>query len=158
VGRWTYGERAVATQPAMNLLRWGRVARQSAFSPETVEGVLRRALGLRYEGRPLRNSGWANVAAMATTYLEGTPDRAPHVIWANRVIPGIICHLDATLPERGLNPRTVFPRWARYREAVALDIVRSNCGTQAGFNRSSQHSRVAGILAALRGLRWGFAS
>jgi hypothetical protein len=45
-----------------------------------------------------------------------------------RVNPEIISHLDATLPERGLDPRTFYSRWARYRDAVALDILGQVCG------------------------------
>ena len=40
-----------------------------------------RALGLDYDFPTPMNSGWSKVAALATAYLEGSPDEAPHVIW-----------------------------------------------------------------------------
>jgi hypothetical protein len=43
---WTHDDRRRAAVLAWQMLTWGGVTRQSAFSPATVEAVFRRALGL----------------------------------------------------------------------------------------------------------------
>jgi hypothetical protein len=80
------------------------------FSAETVETVFRRALGVGGgEGAPM-NSGWTKVAAMATAFLEGEVDRAPHVIWDSRVSTSIVWRLDRRLAEtQGVDARRLFP-------------------------------------------------
>jgi hypothetical protein len=50
------------------------------------------------------------VAAMATAFLEGERDRAPHVIWDSRVSTAIVWRLDRMLAEtRGVEPKRSFP-------------------------------------------------
>ncbi|MEX2534476.1 MAG: hypothetical protein WD273_02660 [Trueperaceae bacterium] len=58
VGQWTSEERAAATDLAKKMLVWGGVARQSLFSPQTVENVFRKALGLAHGMPAPMNSGW----------------------------------------------------------------------------------------------------
>jgi hypothetical protein len=56
------------------------------------------------------NSGWTKVAALATAFLEGEPDRSPHVIWDSRVSTSIVVRLDQMLIGRPADvPRRTFP-------------------------------------------------
>jgi hypothetical protein len=109
-GRWTPDERAEAASLAMKMLSWGRVRSQRAFSAEVVEGVFLRALGLPHHKRVPMNSGWTKVAALATAFLEGRDDDAPHVIWDSRVSTSLVSRLDRLLVNGGMDPKQVFPR------------------------------------------------
>ena len=56
------------------------------------------------------NSGWTKVAALATAFLEGEPDRAPHVIWDSRVSTSIVWRFDRMLAATpDVDPRRPFP-------------------------------------------------
>lgn len=58
------------------------------------------------------NSGWTKVAAMATAFLEGEPDRAPHVIWDSRVSTAIVWRLDRMLAKiPGVDPSGCSQGW-----------------------------------------------
>jgi hypothetical protein len=119
---WGSEERRRAAVLAWSMLTWGGVTRQEAFSEATVEAVYRRALGLdQGEGAPM-NSGWTKVAAMATAFLEGEWDRAPHVIWDSRVSTSIVWRLDRTLAET----RVVDPK----RSFLGLGVVGGRGGTR----------------------------
>lgn len=107
-GSWSERERARAAELAYSMLEWGRVTRQKEFSPDTVERVFRRALGVSSQWAPM-SSGWSKVAALATAYLEGRPDVAPHVIWDSRVSSSLVRRLDKMLAERQLDPKASFP-------------------------------------------------
>lgn len=108
-GRWTEKERERAAELAYAMLEWGRVTRQKEFSPDTVERVFRRALGVPNQWAPM-SSGWSKVAALATAHLEDRPDLAPHVIWDSRVSSSLVRRLDKLLAERDMDPKVVFPR------------------------------------------------
>lgn len=115
-GAWTADERADATALAWGVLAWGGTTRQADFSRPVVEAVFRRALGLPGADDAPMSSGWSKVAALATGYLEGRPDRAPQVIWDSRVSASIVFRLDAAMAREGgpaasgASPRRVFPR------------------------------------------------
>lgn len=115
-GAWTADERADATALAWGMLAWGGTTRQGDFGRPVVEAVFRRALGLSGADDAPMNSGWSKVAALATGYLEGRPERAPHVIWDSRVSASIVFRLDAWMVNEGgpapsdANPKKVFPR------------------------------------------------
>ena len=96
---WDPDKRRRAAVLAWLMLTWGGVTQQSGFSEETVESVFRRALGLCSDETAPMNSGWTKVAAMATAFLEGESDRAPHVIWDSRVSTSIVWRLDRMLSE-----------------------------------------------------------
>jgi hypothetical protein len=107
---WTSADGAEAAELAMQMLRWGGVARQSRFSVLSVESVFRKALGLPHAAQPPMNSGWTKVAAMATAFLEGHPSRAPHVIWDSRVSTSLVTRLEVLLLENGVrDPSHLFP-------------------------------------------------
>lgn len=110
---WAPDERRAATRLARRMREWGRTTR-GAFDEELVEAVFRRALGLRVGFDPPMSSGWTKVAALATAYLEGQPERAPHVIWDSRVSSAIVFRLDRAMAEAGGedagSPKTLFPR------------------------------------------------
>jgi len=115
-GAWTDDERAEATALAWGMLAWGGTTRQADFCRPVVEAVVRRALGLPVTVDPPLNSGWSKVAALATAYLEGRRERAPHVIWDSRVSASIVFRLDASMANEGgpapngANPEKLFPR------------------------------------------------
>jgi len=107
---WNEAHRRRAAALAWQMLAWGGVARQRAFSLATVEAVFRRAL--RQPGGEMApmNSGWTKVAALATAFLEGEPDRSPHVIWDSRVSTSIVVRLDQMLVGGAANvSRRTFP-------------------------------------------------
>src|SRR5690606_22680933 len=97
-----------AAELAYSMLEWGRVTRQKEFSPDTVERVFRRALGVSSLWAPM-SSGWSKVAALATAYLEGSSEGAPHVIWDSRVSSSLVRRLDTMLAELRLDPKALFP-------------------------------------------------
>jgi hypothetical protein len=110
-GAWTDGERTDACEVAWSMLAWGRTTRQGRFSPEVVEAVFRRALGMPVDADPPMNSGWTKVAALATAFLEGEPGRAPRVIWDSRVSTSLVFRLDELLVEEGrADAKRLFPR------------------------------------------------
>ena len=107
---WSDEERAEALSIATDMLEWGRVPQRSPVDARTVEAVFRRAHGQPLSPAPPMNSGWTKIAALATAYLEGEPDRYPHVIWDSRVSASLITRLDRLMGEAGLDdPRAVFP-------------------------------------------------
>ena len=107
---WSEAQRRRAAALAWQMLAWGGVARQRAFSLETVEAVFRRALRLPGGGAAPMNSGWTKVAALATGFLEGDPERAPHAIWDSRVSTSIVVRLDQMLGNGTANvSRRTFP-------------------------------------------------
>ncbi len=108
-GSWTESEHEDAHALALEMLEWGRVP-QRAASAAIVESVFRRALGLPFDGNPPMNSGWTKVAALATAFLEGRPDRAPHVIWDSRVSTSLVWHLEPLVVAASLTPQHAFPR------------------------------------------------
>lgn len=112
---WSHDERRRAAVLAWQMLTWGGVTRQRAFSPDVVEAVFRRALGLPGGASAPMNSGWTKVAALATAFLEGEGQveggRAPHVIWDSRVSTSIVWRVDRMLgAEQADMPRRAFPR------------------------------------------------
>jgi hypothetical protein len=108
-GGWSGEERQRATGLAAETLRWGRVPQRDGFDEATVEAVFRRALGLPGGETAPMNSGWTKVAAMATAFLEGERDRAPHVIWDSRVSTSIVWRLDRMLAKTpGSDPKGPF--------------------------------------------------
>lgn len=110
-GGWTDDERRRAAILAWQMLTWGGVTRQRAFSPSVVEAVFRKALGLPGGESAPMNSGWTKVAALATAFLEGDGERAPHVIWDSRVTTAIVSRLDRILRhDQGHIPARAFPR------------------------------------------------
>ena len=126
-GGWGAEERRRAAVLAWQMLSWGRVTRQQAFSEQTVEAVFRRALQVTGGEAAPMNSGWTKVAALATAFLEGDAARAPHVIWDSRVSTSIVWRLDrmvgvdpkrhfpglgAVLGRGGTRPRSLDRRWA----------------------------------------------
>ena len=129
---WTSAERTRAAELAWEVLKWGGVTRQAAYSEHTVERVFRKALWLAPTDQPPMNSGWTKVAALATAFLEDEPDGLPHVIWDSRVSTALVSRLEPLLiaagetdPKRlfpdigtspgrgGTRPRTFKLRWAR---------------------------------------------
>lgn len=107
---WTDDERRRAAVLAWQMLTWGGVTRQEAFSEEQVEAVFRRSLGLSGGESAPMNSGWTKVAALATAFLEGEIERAPHVIWDSRVSTSIVWRIDRMLlAADGADPKRVFP-------------------------------------------------
>lgn len=107
---WDLEERRRAAVLAWSILTWGGVTRQAAFSEATVEVVFRRALGIAGGEAAPMNSGWTKVAAMATAFLEGEVDRAPHVIWDSRVSTSIVWRLDRRLAgSQGADAKRSFP-------------------------------------------------
>lgn len=110
-GAWTDAERAEATKTAWKMQWWGRTPQRKPLSGDTVESVFRRSLGLRVVGPVPMNSGWSKVAALATAYLEGERDRAPHVIWDSRVSTSLVFRIERILLAEGENdPARLFPR------------------------------------------------
>ena len=108
---WSQEERRRAAVLAWQVLTWGGVTRQRAFSPDVVEAVFRRALGLSGGESAPMNSGWTKVAALATAFLEGDAERAPHVIWDSRVSTSIVWRVDQMLrAEQADIPKRAFPR------------------------------------------------
>jgi hypothetical protein len=108
---WVPTDRARATDLARRMLKWGGVPQKNGFSPEAVEAVFRRALGMPSGDPAPMNSGWSKVAALATAFLEGRPPRYPHVIWDSRVSTALTSRLDRTLAARGVrDPNRLFPR------------------------------------------------
>lgn len=139
-GAWTADERADATALAWGMLAWGGTTRQRDFGRWVVEAVFRRALGLSGADDAPMNSGWSKVAALATGYLEGRPERAPHVIWDSRVSASIVFRLDASMTNDGdlapsdANPTQVFPR---------IGIVQGRGGSRkAGGEREPSRLRL----------------
>lgn len=110
-GGWRNDERRRAAILAWQMLTWGGVTRQRAFSPSVVEAVFRKALGHPGGESAPMNSGWTKVAALATSFLEGDEVRAPHVIWDSRVTTTIVSRLDHMLrPDQGHMAARGFPR------------------------------------------------
>jgi hypothetical protein len=139
-GAWTYDERTAACEVAWNMLKWGRTTRQSRYSPDVVEAVFRRALGMPIDADPPMNSGWTKVAALATAFLEGDPRRAPHVIWDSRVSTSLVFRLDELLVEEGrADAKQLFPR---------IGVVPGRGGSRAP-GRARHLSRLQ--------LRWSYA-
>jgi len=107
---WQSEERRRAAVLSWQMLTWGGVTRQAAFSEETVEAVFRRSLGLMDGEAAPMNSGWTKVAALATAFLEGDPMRTPHVIWDSRVSTSIVWRIDRMFDHMdGVDPKQVFP-------------------------------------------------
>ncbi|MDF1521755.1 MAG: hypothetical protein P1P87_02910 [Trueperaceae bacterium] len=106
---WTDENRRRATLLAWQMLTWGGVTRQKDFGAAVVEEVFRRALGLPGGDAAPMNSGWTKVAALATAFLEGDGERAPHVIWDSRVSTSIVDRLEPVLDARGSAPRKALP-------------------------------------------------
>ena len=107
---WTPDQRSEATELAWTMLEWGRVTRQRAFSPGTVERVFRKALGLDVQGPVPMNSGWTKVAALATAFREDHPSASPHVIWDSRVSTAVTTRLERLMLAEGLSqPKRLFP-------------------------------------------------
>ena len=108
--RWSRQDRSLACKLTLNMLRWGRMRKSRDFCPKIVENVFRQALGLDYEFPTPMNSGWSKVAALATAYLEGRTDQAPHVIWDSRVSTSLLWRLDRMLAETNNHePKDLFP-------------------------------------------------
>ena len=106
---WNAEHRRRAAILAWQMLSWGGVPRQKGFGESAVEEVFRRALGLPGGARAPMSSGWTKVAALATAFLEGDPERAPHVIWDSRVSTSLVDRLEPVLAERRLDPSVVTP-------------------------------------------------
>jgi hypothetical protein len=104
---WNHENRRRAAILAWQMLSWGGVTRQKGFGELVVEEVFRRALGLPGGTRAPMSSGWTKVAALATAFLEGDPERSPHVIWDSRVSTSLVDRLEPVLVERGLDPSAV---------------------------------------------------
>jgi hypothetical protein len=107
-GEWTPEECERAHDLALKMLGWGRVPQRTS-TPAVVESVFRRSLGMPGSAGAPMNSGWTKVAALATAYLEGRTDRAPHVIWDSRVSTSLVTHLEPLVMHAGLEPKQVFP-------------------------------------------------
>ena len=127
---WMAEERRRAAVLAWSMLTWGGVTQQDAFSEATVEAVFRRALGVAGGHDAPMNSGWTKVAALATAFLEGDPERAPHVMWDSRVSTAIVPRLDGPL---SADPRRARRRvaWCDDRCRLPLRISQANPGLTA---------------------------
>jgi hypothetical protein len=106
---WNDEDERRATLLAWQMLVWGGVTKQKGFGAPLVEQVFRRALGLPGGDDAPMSSGWTKVAALATAFLEGHPERAPHVIWDSRVSTSIVDRLEPVLGAEGVSPKVVLP-------------------------------------------------
>lgn len=106
---WSYEDKQLAIKTANEIfLLYGVPQRE--VTAENIERVIRAAVEENGESSAKMNSGWTQVAAFATHFLEAVEGRTPLVVWNSRIATSIISRLDFLLVEAGCSsPESLFP-------------------------------------------------
>ncbi len=106
---WDYEDKKLAIKTANEILLL-RGLPQRAVTAENVQAVFSAAINEDSNSTAKMNSGWTQIAAYATHFLEGNSKRTPQVAWNSRVATSIISRLDFLLVEVGhSSPEALFP-------------------------------------------------
>jgi len=106
---WAYEDKKMAIKTANEIFLLFGVP-QRDVTVENVKAVVQAALNEDSHSKAKMNSGWTQIVAFATHFLEDVSDRTPQVAWNSRVATSIISRLDFLLVEAGhTSPTELFP-------------------------------------------------
>jgi len=106
---WDYEDKKLAIKTAEEIFLIYGVP-QRDVTAENVEAVFRAAITEDSESTVKMNSGWTQIAAFATHFLEDKPGRVPLVAWNSRISTAIISRLDFLMVEAGhSSTKPLFP-------------------------------------------------
>jgi hypothetical protein len=107
--QWSYEDKQLAIKTANEIFMLYGVP-QREVTAENIEAVIRAAIKEDSNSNAKMNSGWTQIAAYATHFLEENSQRTPHVAWNSRIATSIISRLDFLLVEAGCDsPDKLFP-------------------------------------------------
>ena len=106
---WDYEDRELAVKTANEIfLLYGVPQRE--VNADNVLAVFQAALNEDANADAKMNSGWSQLAAYATHFLEANPERTPMVYWCSRIATSVISRLDFLMVEAGRDdPEELFP-------------------------------------------------
>ena len=106
---WDYEDKRLAVKTANEIFLLLGVP-QRDVTAENIQAVFMAAINEDSNATAKMNSGWTQIAAYSTHFLEGNSKRNPQVAWNSRVATSIISRLDFLLVEAGhSSPEKLFP-------------------------------------------------